>query len=40
MDFALTAISSAVVFRGACIQIDEEPEFGIRNLEFGIRNLE
>ena len=27
MDSALTAISSVVVFREACIQIDEEPEF-------------
>jgi hypothetical protein len=26
MDFALTAISLAAVFRGACIQIDEQPE--------------
>jgi len=27
MDSALTAISSVVVFREACIQIDEEPLF-------------
>jgi len=32
MDSALTAISSVVVFREACIQIDEEPDFDCSRL--------